>query len=254
LILPWLRRRRERRLLAKPFPAEWNDAIAEHVWQDACLPDADRRLLRDRIRLFLDDKNLEGCGGLVLDDTIRVAVAAYACLPALRLGPDCYERVESVLIYPDAYRAPTERQDGAFVHAGVEDRAGESSWTGAVVVSWGDLVDRSPGSNVVIHEFAHELDRLNGTVDGLPPLEDADLIPVWRERMQRAFDRHRAAVQLGRHSLIPRYGATDLAEFFAVLSELYFESPRRLRAARRAIYDILRSYYILDPATWETPR
>jgi hypothetical protein len=250
----WLRRWRERRRLAKPFPVAWDDAIDRFVWQDAFLVESDRRLLRDRVRLFVDDKNFEGCGGLDLDDTIRVVVAAYACLPALRLDPIFYDRVESVLVYPDSFRSRTSRHDGLLVHEGIEARAGESSWTGAVVVSWGDLVDRAPGDNVVIHEFAHELDRINGGVDGLPPLEDPEQIPVWREVMNREFHAHRAAVERGHPTPIDPYGATDPVEFFAVLSELYFEAPRELRRANAPLYDILKSFYVLDTGRWESPR
>ena len=183
----WLRNRRRRRILAQPFPAEWEAVLRSNVWQYETLSDAEQAKLRDDLRIFIAEKNWEGCGGLEMTDEVKVTVAAYACLIVLglSLGLDSYDRVLSILVYPDEFyvRDTTVTREG-FHRDELADHLGEAWHRGPVILSWADTLDsgrrRGAGTNVVIHEFAHQLDMLNASVDGMPPLRTTAQIRQWR--------------------------------------------------------------------------
>ncbi len=245
----WLKQRRRRRVLAGPVPEQWRGIIERNVWQAATLTEAERSTLADRLRVFLDEKDLEGCGGMALTDEVRVTVAAYACLLTLHLDPESYDRVASVLIYPTSYYAPsTETTPEGFIREAREHRAGEAWMGGAGVVSWGDLMEGDAGSNVVIHEFAHQLDMRTRTVDGTPPQPDGQRVRAWRSRMRAEHAAMAEAVAQGRWTLLPAEAAADLGEFFAAASEAFFEEPQRFRSHEPELYRMLAEYYGLDLA------
>ena len=248
----WLRNRRRRKLLAEPFPAEWLEALNAHVWQYACLTEPEQVTLRDRLRVFVAEKYFEGCGGVELTDEIRVTIAAYACLLTLRLDPESYDHVISVLVYPDDYVAPqTVRTKKGFEREEMSHRMGEAWSMGTVILSWADLRDRPPGSNVAIHEFAHQLDMLNQSVDGTPPLSSGAAVERWRSIMTAQYEQLVARLDRGQPTFLNPYGATNPAELFAVCSEHFFEEPADMQRERPALYSVLAGYYAQDPAsTW----
>jgi Mlc titration factor MtfA (ptsG expression regulator) len=230
---------------------------------------------RDLCGQLLATKVMTGAGGLHLTAPIQVSIAVQACLPVLRLGIDWYRGWSGIVVYPSEYLARRRTQDEAgLVHEFEETAAGEAWDGGPVIVSWPqdrpEPVAGEPALNVVIHEFAHKLDLLNGEADGLPPLDrrlHAALEPdLWRDVLDDAYQRFGAAVDLielelprdidpdseaadpyyARLPLDP-YAAQDEAEFFAVCSEAFFVDPQPLREAFPRWYALLSQFYLLDP-------
>ena len=177
----YFKRRRRNRLRSAPFPAEWLAFIENNVRFYAYLPEADRLELQGLIQILIAEKIFEGCGGLVLTDEIKVTVAAQACLLLLHRDTDIYPRLTTVLIYPSAYVAKAKKPVGSGLALESENVNLGESWTnGIVVLSWDDVragaSDSDDGRNLVLHEFAHQLDREDGAVDGTPLLEQRSRI------------------------------------------------------------------------------
>ena len=251
-MLGFLRRRRRRRIADQPFPPEWLAPLNANVPISARLPGHDQEELRRHIAVFLAEKRFEGCGGLRLTDEIRVTIAAHACLLLLHRRTDYYPRVSSILVYPAGYVAPlVEQTDEWIVAEGEEDREGEASELGSVVLSWedalADATDRSDGRNLVLHEFAHQLDMEDGEADGAPLLPHRRMYAAWARVMRAEYARLQSDVQHGRPSVLDEYGLTDPAEFFAVVTECFFESPRALAEHHPALYEQLAAFYQQDP-------
>jgi len=204
--------------------------------------------------VMIAERRWEGCGGLVLDDEIRVVIAATACLLLVGLEHDHYARVSSILVYPSGWRVPG-RIDEQGVRRGASHRLGEAWHQGPVVLAWDSArhgaFDPDDGHNLVLHEFAHQLDLLDGRADGRPPLRTRADGRVWRDTMQREFEALNRAVDDGRRTLLDKYGASDPAEFFAVATECFFERGAALQARHPSLYDVLRRFYGQDPASAE---
>lgn len=250
--LPWNRARR-RRLFEAPLPDAWQAVIDRNVPLARGLPEADRRRLDGLVQVFLDDKSFEGLGGLELTDEVRVTIAAQACL--LLLGHDVdvpYPGLEVIRVYPDTYRARARDHADGVVDEGLSHRHGESSRHGFVVLGWrpalrGSL-DPDDARNVVLHEFAHQLDQADGRSDGAPTLHARADYGPWSRALGDAFDTLRDDVRARRRQVLDGYGATNPAEFFAVATETFFERPRELRDQEPALYEVLVEYWRQDPA------
>ncbi len=252
----WWRQRQREKILAQPFPEAWRLVIDRNVGHAAFLDAEERKLLEDMSQVFLEEKQLEGCGGLELTDEIRVTVAANACLLLLGLDHDMYRRVKSVLIYPSTVRQP-ERKRGVFHgHAYEPTRSspllGEAHKRGPVILVWDAARHGSwnahDGHNVIFHEFAHKLDMLDGDVDGTPPLRGSAQLRRWAEVCSRIYLELRARTERGRKTFLDAYGATNEAEFFAVATETFFEQPKQLRKRHPELYALLQDFYRQDPA------
>lgn len=249
----FLKQRRRRRIRAQPFPPEWLAIIERNVPMYARLSEADRDELRRRVLVFVAEKNFEGAGGLEMTDEVRVTIAAQACMLLLRLDDDdYYPRLRSIVVYPAAYRVPREERTGEVVREGDAVHLGESWGHGAVVLSWHSArrgaADPRDGRNVILHEFAHQLDQEDGAADGTPELERLAFYAPWARVLSEHYLALRKAARTGRGTLLDHYGATNEAEFFAVASECFFERPLRLRTRHPALYDELSRYYGQDPA------
>jgi Mlc titration factor MtfA (ptsG expression regulator) len=209
---------------------------------------ADRARLRAMALEFISQKEWHGAQGLRLTADIQLAIALQACLPVLNLGLDSYRGWVGVIVYPGDFVIPRRLtgEDGV-VHEFDDQVAGEAWEGGPVLLSWFDDPQQADGMNVVIHEFAHKLDMLNGPPDGLPPLHEGmrrqDWIdafePAWRDFCERVDD--------GEDTFIDPYAAESPAEFFAVASEVFFEAPDVLRAEYPAVYEQLKQFYRQDP-------
>jgi Mlc titration factor MtfA (ptsG expression regulator) len=247
---------RRERLRALPFPAEWQRIIERNVAAFGRLSPEDQRELLGHTQVLLAEKHFEGCGGLELTDEIRVTVAAQACILLLHRATDYYPRLTSILVYPSAYLVPGERPiGGGLWEESDEIRLGHTApRLGALVVAWDDALRGGravdDGDNVVFHEFAHQLDFEDYAVDGTPLLESRQY-RSWARVMSAEYEALRRASNSGEPTLIDQYGAKNPAEFFAVITELFFERPRELRGKHPALYDELRSFYHQDPATWQ---
>ena len=235
--------------MAMPFPASWLGYLKANVRQYRLLNAAEQSRLRERIQVFVAEKNWIGCGGLAIDDEMRVTIAAFACLLVLGIDYEYhYDRVQSVLIYPGTYLHPSSMYSGLV--AGDRTIAGEAWHRGPVVLSWSNARARhQPGGNLVFHEFAHHLDDLDGDMDGVPPLEPADE-RRWQVVIEREYRRLARDSAAGRVTLLDKYGASNHAEFFAVATEHFFETPIALADRHPKLYDVLRGFFQQDPARW----
>lgn len=253
MLFAWLKNRRRRKLLATPIPADWQqilEAIGHYHFLDA----ASQGKLRDAARIFLAEKTFEGCGGLEVTDAMRLTIAALASILILELDGFYFDNVFTILVYPTGFVVPEQKPMGADVALVDEsDHLGEAHYRGPILLSWDEVeyAARHPGegTNLVFHEFAHQLDMLNGAADGVPPLP-RDQWPRWQKIMGREYKHLCQAAERGRDTLIDPYGATNPAEFFAVVTETFFDQPRELRAGHPELYEVLRDYYRQDPAEW----
>ncbi|PLX85926.1 MAG: hypothetical protein C0617_02695 [Desulfuromonas sp.] len=247
--------RRRRKLRGRPLRPVWIETLRRNLGFYARLPESDRAELHGHIRVFLDEKEFEGCGGLQLDDEIRVTVAAQACVLLLHRKTDYYPELRSILIYPSPYRASRDVADGSgVVHRRQDVRLGESWSHGTVVLAWDSVrrgaVNPVDGHNVVFHEFAHQLDSEDGRTDGAPILADRSHYSPWARILGDEFERLQQRRKGGRKSLLDHYGATNPAEFFAVATETFFENPGQLKKKHPQLYGQLEGYYRQDPAGW----
>lgn len=246
------RRWRRQRLLARVPLGDtlWRRAV-ERFGFVRCLSDDERQRLRDLVRLFLATKSITAAGGLVLDDDMRLAIAVQASILVLELGIEAYDGWVEVIVYPDEFfPEQTWTDEAGVVHTGRVGRLGEAWLRGPVVLSWAD-VERGgadDGMNVVIHEFAHKLDMLNGEANGFPPLHRGMSRQAWREAFEDAFRDHRIRVRRRENTAIDPYAAEAPAEFFSVVSEVFFELPEVLREVYPDVYEQLRQFYRQDPA------
>ena len=226
-------------------------AIPEPLWRQgldtlpflAIYTEDEIRRLRERV----------GAAGFAVTPLMRVLIALQACAPALWLDEDCYDGWENVVVYPDEFIIAREFEDEAgVVHRQREQLAGESMPGGPVVLSWSDVEAGadwdSAGMNLVIHEFAHKLDMGNGDANGCPPLPAGMKPSDWQRTMSAAFEHFRARVDAEEDTAIDPYAAESPAEFFAVVSEVFFAEPALLLHEYADVYDQLRRYYGQDPA------
>jgi Mlc titration factor MtfA (ptsG expression regulator) len=244
--------RRRKKRANGPFPAEWLAVLEKNVPLYARLAEADREELRRHILVFLGEKRFEGCRGLAITDEIRITIAAHACILLLHRQTDYYPGLTSILVYPDAFVAPdVHHVIGDMVLEGDEVRLGESWHQGSVVLSWEDVSEDAKardGQNVALHEFAHQLDSSHGRGDSTPVLQDEAAFDAWAQALGRDFERFQRTVQRRRPEVLDEYGATDPAEFFAVATETFFETPGDLRRAYPRLYEELKRFYQQDPA------
>jgi Mlc titration factor MtfA (ptsG expression regulator) len=227
------------------------------VVHDAWLDADQKQKLRRLVRIFVAEKNWEGCRGLTVTDEMKVVIAAQACLLVVGLPEDeHFDHVLSILVYPGSYLGKdAEPTRGGGMIEGLEARLGETLWRGPVVLSWpharagGQLL--FPGNNLVFHEFAHQLDMLGGRVaDGTPVLETRELAERWPIVMEAEFRQLETACRERRPHLLDCYGATNRSEFFAVATEHFFELGEKFERRHPEFYELLRAYYRLDPAHW----
>jgi Mlc titration factor MtfA (ptsG expression regulator) len=253
---------RRRRLRSSPFPEQWLRIIQDRCLFYRRLSDDDRHELQGHIRVFLAEKQFEGCGGFVVEEEHKVCIAAQACLLLLHRETDYYPDLLTILIYPTMYVVPTTRHvGGGIMQERNESRLGESWREGAVVLAWdavnSGLAETAGSHNVVLHEFAHQLDYEDGFADGAPLLGYGESLSERRRRyaewsrvMQEEYGRLRSWVERGQPDVLREYGATNPAEFFAVATESFFCNPRELREQHAALYEQMSWYYRQNPAKW----
>lgn len=242
-------------MLQEPFPDAWSRIIRTNVAHAAALnPDQWSRLSRF-VRIFVAEKNWEGCNGFEVTDEVRVTIAAQVALLSLGDHADYFDHVLSILVYPSAFVAKDrERDSDGVITENNTAMLGQAVWRGPVILSWPEVLSggqRRRHENLVLHEFAHQLDMMNGwNVDGIPPLHSSDDLRRWNAVMKPEFEQLRWNCSHHRRTVIDCYGAQNEAEFFAVLVEAFFERSAALQLHHSAAYDLLRDYFTLDPAAW----
>lgn len=243
--------RRRRVLQRHALPqAIWHATVAALPLLDG-LSEAELARLRDLVVLFAHEKQIVAAGDGPLEEVLRLRIAAQACLPILNLGLDFYAGWVAVIVYPDEFVPEYEYTDeDGVVHHAHEPMIGEAWERGPVILSAADA-ERSgehDGVNVVIHEFAHKLDMLNGAMDGLPMLHPDMRVADWANTFTLAYENFCARLEAGETVEIDPYAAESPAEFFAVMSEAFFEVPLVLQQAYPAVYRQLAAFYRQDPA------
>ena len=250
----YLTRWRDQWLRSKPFPASWLSILAAGLPVYSSLSQEEQSRLHQLIQLFIARKRFYGCGGLIITDEMRITIAAQACLLLINKGWSVYPKLSSVLVYPTAFRVERDQhQPDGTVAVGRRNLLGESWSNGRVILSWDDVEngvgDFTDGHNVVMHEFAHQLDAESGSTNGAPPLRRNSYrswATVFSENFENLRDR-----SLHRHkTVMDEYGTTNPAEFFAVATETFFEKPHQLYKKRPELYAELSQYYQLDPRNW----
>jgi Mlc titration factor MtfA (ptsG expression regulator) len=252
---PWWLERKRKVLRAQPFPAAWRRILKQRVPYVNRLP-ADLQLqLKQHMQVFLAEKAFIGCNGLDITDEVRVTIAAHACLLILNRPSGYYPNLRQVLVYPDSFVVERDEVDAAGVaHRARQVLAGESWSQGQVILSWQDTLHGAAvvddGQNVAIHEFAHQLDQENGSANGAPLLVRRAQRGSWSRVLGAEFAALQARSHRADDGLISDYGATDPGEFFAVISEAFFERPADMAQAHPALYRELSQFYQLDPLSW----
>lgn len=253
MLLRWLRDRRRRRLLETPFPPAWLDYLQRNVAHYRYLSPAEQKKLRNDLRIFIAEKHWEGCGGLAMTEEIQVTIASQACLLVLAFDHNYFERVKSVLVYPRAVRLASEDElDDGLIPDRHHALMGQAVYRGPVILSWRDALlggrDQEDGQNVVFHEFAHQLDFLDGTIDGTPLLSSRAEYQRWRDVMSAEYRQLQEDATHHRATLLDQYGTTNEGEFFAVATECFFEKPVQMAKRHPRLYELLRDYYRQDTA------
>lgn len=255
MLLDLWRRLNRAEVIAHSFPEAYRALILRRVPCAPLLEPAELDKLEALVRIFNSEKSFEAAGGLELTEEMKLVIAARACLLVLariELDQPLYPGLDTIVVYPSTYRAKVREREGYVVVEGDQARLGESWTRGVVVLSW-DAVqagDASPhdGHDVVLHEFAHQLDAEDGEMDGTPELGGLERYAVWSKIAGTEYAALRADVERHRKTSIDPYGATNAPEFFAVVVEQFFERPRALEARHPELYRELAGFFRFDPA------
>jgi Mlc titration factor MtfA (ptsG expression regulator) len=256
LLLAWLFPRwRLHRVLARPLTPVQRSIIERNVDQYRGMAPELQRQLQRLVKQFLHQKTFVGCAGLEVTEEMRVTIAAQACLLLLNRATRVYPGLHAVLVYPGAFLVPRKEADEAgVITESRQDLLGESWGDGRVILSWEHVrragLPAEGTHNVVLHEFAHQLDSESGSNNGAPFLGSAERYRSWSETLSRDFDLLRRDTHWGQRDVLDPYGATNPAEFFAVATETFFEKPYELAERHAELYAEFQAYYRVDPRHW----
>ncbi|MEW6982930.1 zinc-dependent peptidase [Colwelliaceae bacterium 6471] len=252
---PYWREHQRDKIRRTPFKKQWRKILQHRMPYFRQMP-ADLQLqLKQHIQVFLAEKNFVGCNGIKINDDIRVTIAAQACLLLLNRKTDYYPKLKTILVYPSSFVKSQLKQNVAGVQFTQKLALSGESWDfGKIVLSWEDtkLGAEIPydGHNVVIHEFAHQLDQENGRANGAPILGRNQTYDTWSKAFSVQFNLLQQQANAGIPSLFDYYGASEPAEFFAVTSEVFFEQAKQFNHDHPALYQQLKLFYNVDPALW----
>ena len=246
-----LKRRRRERIRKHPFPEEWLGILNKNVAYYHYLSSDDQAELRSKIQIFLHEKKFEGIDGFEITDEIKVTIAAQACILLLHRDTDYYPTLHTILVYPHPFYSNIKQYlPGGIVAEGQQGRLGESWLRGPVILSWDDVSksahDHNDGHNVVFHEFAHQLDGESGSNDGAPVLQNHSFYIAWARVLGEEYQELLDDLNHHHKSDIDFYGATNPAEFFAVVTEYFFEKPSELKKRHPELYEQFKNFYKFD--------
>ena len=243
---------RRRRALAQPFPQEWRTILERRCAAWRTLTPDERERLEERTKRFIAETRFEAARGFTMTDEMRVLIAAQACLLLIGFDPDehPFAGVRTIIVHPSTitFHGTRGTDTPGVVATGPTVIDGEAHHRGPVLLSWRavrtEALHPGRGRNVVFHEFAHQLDMLDGTVDGTPPLDDEAARERWIEICTREF----RSLRDDDEHLLRDYAGADPGEFFAVATEVFFTRPVELRDQHRELYEVLADFYRQDPA------
>lgn len=258
-MISWWKRRRRQRLQRQPFPASWEQILDANcsVWSLLSRDEKDK--IRRTLQVLVAEKHWEGCNGLEFQEEMAVTISAQAALLVMGLPEEFYfDHVLSVLLYPSTYIARDVEQHGGLVVESDSFRLGEAWYRGPVILAWDDVLagarGEQPGRNVVLHEFSHQIDMLNGReADAVPPIDDQAFLERWLQIVPEEFERLRLDCRQGTN-FFDCYGATKPGEFFAVVTEFFFEAGPEMQTYHPELYDLWKTFYRQDPARREKRR
>ncbi len=258
MVFGFLKGRRRRSLREQPVSPTWRAIVERNLPIFRRLPRADQAELLGHVHVFLAEKIFEGCGGLELTDEIRVTIAAQACLLLLHRETDYYPTLTTILVYPTGYAVEVEQPIAPGLwEEGDEHRLGHTGRRlSAMVLAWDSAkhgaADPADGENLVLHEFAHQLDFENAAVDGTPALGTRAEYLAWGRVMGAEFEALRAAEEADEVTVLDTYGGENPSEFFAVATEAFFERPRALQAKHPDLYAELQRFFRQDPSRYSS--
>lgn len=253
---------RHRRIELQPFPGKWLRVVEKSLPFYRRMPANLQLALQNQIKHFMANKQFVGCAGFRVTDEVRVSIAAQACLLILQRPGDYFSSLRSVLVYPSEFLAAHQSADeSGLVSHKARVLAGEAWSDGKIILSWDSVArgaaDFADGHNVVLHEFAHQLDNQFGHANGAPWLSSHQSLQDWSRVFNEEFRRLRqlAADPVARslhaqEQVLDFYGASEPAEFFAVATEAFFERPHALATYHQQLYEQLQTYYRVDPRRW----
>ena len=249
----WLQKRRRAQILETSFPDDWETYLTANIVHFRRLNDIEKTKLRKAIQIMVAEKDWEAHGGLQMNEEIKVTIAGLASLLLLGVDDFYFENVKTVIVFPKPIRRET---NSGWVIDRDTYHSGEAWQGGPVILSWQDTLKDAQtfgnGHNLVIHEFAHCLDGLDGDMAGSLQFDDRQTTLEWDRVCGEEFETLTRDVREGRETLINDYGATNKAEFFAVCSETFFEKPIQMREQHSELFDLLVKYYQVDPRKWIT--
>lgn len=253
---PYWREYQRNKIKQRPFKKEWRKIIQRRMPYFQKMPVDLQLQLKQLIQVFLAEKKFIGRNGVEITDEIRITIAAQACLLLLNRKTNMYPKLQSILVYPHGFIKQQQNvYAGGVHHTERTTLIGESWEFGTVVLSWQDTLAGAEvpddGSNVVIHEFAHQLDQETGYANGAPILDKSQNYQVWSNILSQQFDKLQQQASQGEPSLFDYYGATNPAEFFAVATEVFFEQAKPLYLSHPALYQQFKLYYHVDPVNWQ---
>ena len=238
------------------FEDSWIPILQQDFGIYNSLPPALQDKLHTKISQFMATKSFEGCNGFELTDAVVLLISAQACLLVLNQEGVPYPRLNTILVYPTTFRSVQQQVDANGIVSEREvHRLGESWTSGSVILAWDSTLNgarnEQDGHNVTMHELAHQLDQADGNADGAPLryLSRNELV-MWARTMEEAYTKFLKISQKRGKTVIDRYGATNPAEFFAVVSETFFEKPKQLQKKWPDLYELMKEFYDLDPLNW----
>jgi MtfA peptidase len=243
---------------SRPFPENWLRIVEQDVPVYRRLPQRYKDVIQQRIQVLMREKYFEGCGGMEMNERIKIVISAYASVLILEEKSDYYGDLQSILVYPDDYVAPVFHEDeGGIISEGYESRKGEYWQGGVIVLSWADIdnqlygSEKDSGQNLIYHEFSHFLDDRYGLTAGIDSEGKTLREDEWTRSLAKAYSDLRFNRSMGGKSVFDEYGAVNPAEFFSVATELFFEKPQRFLEENRDLYLLYKEFYRLDPIRWK---
>ncbi len=254
-LMPALIKLRRQAIKNRPFPLHWEAIVKQNFIYYKHFPQSLRKRLQGHINIMVAEKQFIGCGGVAITAEIKLTIAAISALLLLNERGEYYPKLRSILVYPSAYVVnQVQALSNYVVQESQVVRLGESWSRDQIVLSWArikyDIENWQDGHNVILHEFAHQLDSENGSFNGVPILEHKSDYTSWAKVFTREYQQLIKNVQRGAKTVMNEYGTTNPAEFFAVATETFFEKPRQMAQQHPALYNQLKCYYKLEPREW----
>lgn len=257
----FFRNRRRKRWLALPVSSDWVMWLRTNVWQYQHLNAEQQAKVQRVARVLFQEKDWASGGGLAVTDEMRVTIAGQAALATLGFEkPFYFERLRTIIVYAGTFSSQPKSDDEMILgelgqpHSDFDARSGEAWQGGPIILAWDSVLRQGRnarlGQNVVLHEFAHHMDSLDGTTDGAPPMTDYEFEKKWYRVTAEEYRRLLGFARRGESSLLDPYGATNQAEFFAVATECFFTQPHELGQAHPELFSVLERLYGQDPRAW----